>query len=273
MKPTLPLDVLLHIIGLLAATAEYHTSSIRSLQILSQTCKFMVPLCCKHLFSFLSLTSDSSLRRFGALLSKNPDIACYVRSLIYTVQNPSSVHELNILYLIRERSSLIRSIKLSSERSLNWNSFPESIRLSLVSLIQLPTVTDFDITNFKGFPATAFSSCSNLIHLRLGKLYLDPSEVNQVISRSKIPTPVSLCIRSGISGLIALLNSASLHAVRPIVDFSRLQKADFTVESRGDIRMVYTLIMATRWLEYIGIRSEWTDVIAYHSKFFDRGYL
>ena len=227
----------------------------------------MVPICRKHLFSSLHLDSDSSLERFGDLLSMNPDIARYVRRLNYRVYNPIRDHEFNILELLKERSSL-QSIELSSPR-LAWKTLPEWIRSSLVSLIQLPTVTHLNIDSFRVFPALALSSCINLIDLQLGEIYLDHSEVNQpeVISRSKIPTPVSLYIRPKTHGLVALLNSASLHTVDPIVDFSRLQKAYFEVESRGDVSQVYLLIMATTRLEYISITSEWTDVIAYPSKF------
>ena len=130
---TLPLDILLYIIDILAGRDD---EDVKSLRILSQVCKSMVPLCRKHLFSSLLLGCDSSSERFGNLLSKNPDIARYVRSLNYRVNKPISEHELNILDVLKERSSL-QWISLSST-STDWNSFPESIRSSLVSLIQLP---------------------------------------------------------------------------------------------------------------------------------------
>ena len=49
-----------------------------------------LPLCRKHLFSSLYLISNLSLEHFGDLLSKNPDIARYARSLSYEVHNPTS---------------------------------------------------------------------------------------------------------------------------------------------------------------------------------------
>ena len=49
---TLPLDILLYIIDLLAGGDD---GDVKSLQILSQLCKSMVPLCRKHLFSSLLL--------------------------------------------------------------------------------------------------------------------------------------------------------------------------------------------------------------------------
>jgi hypothetical protein len=253
--PVIPLDILLYIIDLLAGGYD---EDVKSLRILSQTCKSMVPLCRKHLFSSIHLYSELNSKRFSDLLSKNPDIARYVRILNYMFRYiPISGHELNIIDMLKEHSPL-QSIQLSSGRSLNWNDFPESIRSSLVSLIQLPTVTFLGIHSFKGFPATALSGCGNLINLQLGYLKLDHPEVNQpVISRSKIPTPVSLYIdlKEKIYGLADLLNSASLHLGGPIVDFSGLQKAGFNVESRDDLAQVYELIKVTTKLEYFSLST------------------
>ena len=218
---TLPLDILLYTIELLAGGGD---KGIKSLQILSQTCKSMVPLCRKHIFSTLYLHNKLVSKRFSDLLSKNSDIAHYVTRLYYIVSIPISDHELNILDMLKEHSSL-QLIELSSS-GLDWNNLNESIRLSLGFLIQMPTVSSLGIYSFKGFPATALSGCSNLIDLQLGDLNWAPPKINQVISRSKIPTPVSLYIKTKTYGLAALLNSASLHAGDPIIDFSRLQKAD-----------------------------------------------
>jgi hypothetical protein len=241
---TLPLDILLYIIDLLADNADF-----KSLQILSQTCKSLVPPCRKHLFSSLYLHSTLNSERFSDLLSNNPDLAGYVRSLNYSVYRPIGDHVLNILDMVKERSSL-RLIELSG-LGLDWNKLTESIRSSLISLIQLPTVTSLNIRSFKRFPATALSGCGNLIVLRLGELNLVPPEVNQVISRSRIPKPVFLS-KTNTYDLSALLNSANLHADDdPIVDFSRLQKAQFDLKSRGDIDQVNELIKLRTRLEYL----------------------
>ena len=102
------------------------------------------------------------------------------------------------------------------------------------------------------------SGCSNLIDLHLEELELVPPEVNQVISRSKIPTPVSLYIRTGPFGLAALLtqNSASLQARGPIVDFSHLQKATFYVNFSGQFGHVGDLFKVATRLEYLYIMGE-----------------
>ena len=253
-RTTLPLDVLLYIIDLLAVG---DCGDFKSLQTLSQTCKSMVPLCRKHLFSSLAFGKGlNSIERFSDLLSKNPDIARYVKTLLYNVieDYENNIHdhiidcEMNIFNILNERSSLL-SIDLSSEGS-DWNDLPESIRSSLVFLIQLPTVTHLTINRFKGFPTTALSGCSNLIDLQLRDLELAPNEVNHVIWRIEIPTPVSLDISKNASGLLALLNSTSLHLDGPIVDLTRLQTAEFEVEYRDDIVQVNELIKMTTRLEH-----------------------
>ena len=251
-RTALPLDIFLYIIDLLAGGDD---EDIKSLQILSLACKSMVPLCRKHLFSSLCLDSKSIFRRLSELLSINPDIACYVKNLNYKIRKPISDHELHILDMLKERSSL-QSIKLSS-LGLNWNNLPESIRSSLISLIELPTIALLDIDSINTFPATAFSGCSNLNDLQLRELGLVLPEVNHAISgsHSKIPTPTSLYINGKVYSLAALLNSASHHAVDPIVDFSRLQIAMFEVEFPGDISLVNELIKVTTRLEYLEIST------------------
>ena len=253
MEP-LPLDILLYIIDLLA-------EDVNSLRILSLTCKSMVPLCRKHLFSYLSLASHplKILKRFNDLHSTNPDIARYVRRLDYIACIPVFTEELKFLHILTEHSSLQRIRLRSLRSSWPWNNLPNSLRSSLISLIQLPTVFHLDIEDLNGFPATALSGCSNLIDLWLRNLEFSPPEVNQVISRSKVPTPVSLHIRgpreASSYDFAAFLSSASLHTGGPIVDFSRLQKAEFDVSSRDDIDHVNKLITATTRLEYFSIDS------------------
>ena len=230
--------------------------SIKSLQILSQTCKYMLPICRKHLFSNLDLCNISISKCFSNLLLENPEIAHYVKSLSYYrlyYSDPSD--DLIILNILKVRSPL-QWIELSSP-GVEWNDYPESIRLSLLSLIELPTVTHLYFHSFKRFPASSLSGCTNLINLQFGyiELALPDSEFNHVISRSKIPTPAFLNIQRGTYGFAALLNYASLHAGGPI-DFSHVERAEFEVDFQGVIDDINKLIKLTRRLRYIHIKSK-----------------
>ena len=166
-----------------------------------------------------------------------------------------SDHELIILNILKVRSPL-QSIEVSSPR-VDWNDYPESIRLSLLSLIELPTVTHLNINSFTRFPATALSGCAKLSNLQFGDLdlTLPDSESNHVISRCKIPTPALLDIRRGTHGFATLLPSLHALAGGPI-DFSRVQIAIFQVDSQGFIDDINKLIKVTRQLQYIYIKSE-----------------
>ncbi|KIM42085.1 hypothetical protein M413DRAFT_445248 [Hebeloma cylindrosporum] len=249
MEPTLPFDILVSIVDLLAGGED---GNIKSLQILSQTCKLMVPLCRKHLFSSIHLLDryKSKSKRFNELLSHNPDIAHYVKRLDYMFYNPIGDHELKILETLKEGSPL-QSIALRS-LAVEWKDYPEAMRSSLVSMIQLPTVTQLSIQSFKGFPAAVLSYCSNLVDLQLrGSLQMAPPEDNLSISRSKIPALVSLSVAdTAYDSLALLLNSASLRECATIVDFSHLQRASFDVDSPGRI---IELIKVTKRLEYFYI--------------------
>ncbi|KIM37827.1 hypothetical protein M413DRAFT_30734 [Hebeloma cylindrosporum] len=248
-RTTLPLDILIFIIDLLARGDR----DVNTIQILSQTCKFMVPLCRKHLFSSLDLRSMFRAERFSDLLSKNPDIACYLRILNFYVDTPIADHERDILEILKNKCTNLRSITLSSTG--NWNDLPESIRSCLIFLIQLPTITRLSIGSFKTFPANELSRCSNLIHLQLHSwLQMAPPKANQIMSHSKIPTPASLTVDSRTyGGLAILLDSASSHAGGPIVDFSHLQGASFMADSPGDISHINKLLEVTTGLAHLDL--------------------
>ena len=137
----------------------------------------------------------------------------------------------------------IKSIDLNDLCTINFHTNASS-KSSLVSLIQLPTVTHLDIYSFKGFPATALSGCSNLIDLQLRELELVPPEVNQVISVSKIPTPVSLYIRTKDCGLTAralaaLLNSASLKSGSPTCGWGQPYSMTYTSPWHWGVYFLY----------------------------------
>ena len=173
-----------------------------------------------------------------------------MRSLHYDVYHSIFDYELIVLDMLKKHSSL-QSIEITTPE-LDWNDFPDSLRSFLVSLIQLPTVVQLSLQSIKRFPAMVLSGCSNLIDLQLRSIEFAPPEVDQVISRSKIPTPISIYIDERTFGVPPYLDSAQ---DGPIVDFSRLQMAEFVVKYRRDICQINDLIKETTRLEYFSIKT------------------
>ena len=86
-KTTLPLEILLHLIDLLAGGDN---EDIRSLQILSKSCKYMVPPCRKHLFSSLNLHSKLNSERFSDLELK------FVADVVAEIKNPEWITAITV---------------------------------------------------------------------------------------------------------------------------------------------------------------------------------
>ena len=86
-KTTLPLEILLHLIDLLAGGDN---EDIRSLQILSKSCKYMVPPCRKHLFSSLNLHSKLNSERFSDLEFK------FVADVVAEIKNPEWITAITV---------------------------------------------------------------------------------------------------------------------------------------------------------------------------------
>ena len=84
---TLPLESLLHLIDLLAGGDN---EDIRSLQILSKSCKYMVPPCRKHLFSSLNLHSKLNSERFSDLELK------FVADVVAEIKNPEWITAITV---------------------------------------------------------------------------------------------------------------------------------------------------------------------------------
>ncbi|KAF8968573.1 hypothetical protein BDZ97DRAFT_1799087, partial [Flammula alnicola] len=247
---TIPLDIIESVIEAIAIDED-----TRSLKAISQTCHTLLTLCRKHIFSTIQLShkSDNS-RHFNDLLSTSPDIARYVKHLEYFLDNPTDDDQ-KVLDVLQKHSDL-RSVHLWSQRGTDWSAFPASIRSSLLSLIQLPTITHLRIRCFTKFPATALLHCHNLIDLQMEWLEITSPEAKHVSIRDKIPTPISLNAETGCySALEALLQTAGPEQ-GPIVDFRLLQSASFEVEFTREILIVQEVIKTTTQLQSLFIFSE-----------------
>ncbi|KJA21707.1 hypothetical protein HYPSUDRAFT_67629 [Hypholoma sublateritium FD-334 SS-4] len=255
----LPYDIMKSIADQIALEVQVgeRTDARPTLQALSLTCKHMVPVCRRHLFSSIQLSSYSSnpnCKKLLILLRENLEIASYVRKLTYCVKMLADEHEDGVLEVLLRHSTFLHSISLLANANSPdaWNAQPEPTKTLLISLIQLRTITHLHFRSFHGFfPYNQLSFCSGLRSLELqymAPLLLgDISPVN-VTASPQIPALQSLINNDAPYHALGILMDATKgpNALGPIIDFSCLQKADLTIHSRaqadriGELRLFET---------------------------------
>ena len=230
MKTTVPFDILAHITDIVNADSDKAT-----LRALSLTCKFMVPLCRRHLFSFVRLSNtaeeEEKEKEKGLIhfLSGSPETTCHIKRLTCVIDAELHIYEqmIDILEVMRTQSTSLWSITITSTEGLDWNLLRGPIKSLLISLIQLPTVNHLSLGPMKNFPLAALSLCSGLTNFAFSELSEPTPQADQVIMRSNIPAVASLCARGFYPAISALMRPLSPYG--PIIDFSRLEKASFEI--------------------------------------------
>jgi len=151
-------------------------SDIRALKACSQCDPKFERLVERHLYANIALddhTSGHDVRTvdsFIGLLSDNPHIANYVRSLdvVVTLDVAESILE-NVASILR-MCSLLRKISFSAPHTgqlLEWASLPENFRLAFLDCIRLPSMEAVSITLASDFPLTALNHSKSVKSLTL----------------------------------------------------------------------------------------------------------
>ncbi len=274
----LPYDILATIVDQLTLDRVGELFENRlALRTLSQTCKLMVPMCRRHLFSSISLEGDKNVKSQNLLnlLREKPEIASYVRELQYRISPRwySGYYDDGILEALLRYSTLpgilspLRRISLISHHLLGpgqWSSQTASIRHLLISLIRLPTITELLFSGFEGFPADSLALCGSLRRLQLdhlGEFVLDVGNASTLSCR--IPTPLSLDFSTtSYTNLAIIMGLGGPEKVPsipgPIIDFSLLQEATFAICDPPGVVGVCNLLKTTRKLERLSIEGKST---------------
>ncbi|KJA14245.1 hypothetical protein HYPSUDRAFT_208872 [Hypholoma sublateritium FD-334 SS-4] len=259
MKTPVPFDILSYITNILVIESD--NESLRAFSLL---CKFMVPLCRQYLFSSVTLRSSKSTTPKGIgltrFLSGSPDTTCRIKNLEFVVETPTSTSQdvLDILKIMLSQSTSLQSITFSSLGWPDWNVLHKPTKALLVSLIQLPTVTHLKLGAIKNFPLVALSFCSGLTDFSVSAYpykAISPDS-GQIVSRSKIPSPVSLYIRHFYSAIAILMRPPSPNVIDPIMDFSRLVDASFHICSENDASQMAELLKTAGRLQTLFIDYE-----------------
>lgn len=266
----LPYDILTSIADHIALEAQAGESTTRTtLDALSQTCKHMVPVCRRHLFSSIQLASyDSNPNRKGLLLllHENREILSYVRRLSYCVKMLPLDYENGILELLSKDATSLRSINLLTKASNAdaWNAQPDITKSLLISLIQLPTTTHLRFRSFHGFfPYDQLSLCSGLQSLELRNMAdLPMHDINPITVPTPLqaPAPMSLKVADSHYAVLDILMNPTKgpNALGPIINFNSLHELDLLIRSSAQVARIgkLRLLETTEQLEKLTIRGK-----------------
>ena len=276
---TLPYDILATIADQLALDCEVpekQAGSITALRALSQTCKLMVPVCRRQLFSSILLRGNDITRyqNLMKLFQEKCEIASYVKELRYCLTSRTRQYEDGILEALLRysklsgRSSALRRISFtaSSHTGIEWSMQTRSLKRLLITLIQLPTITDLHLGGIQDFPVNELLLCRSLRHLKLYKILDFSLDVDIPIPADcRSPTPLSLDVSmTSYSGLAIVMDpELGPNSVGPIVDFSLLQEVIFTVYDPPGVVQICELLKMAWKLERLSIRGKSISCIYY----------
>lgn len=261
-----PLDILGYIADILGA--EDDRPDTETLKVLSLTCKFMVPVCRRHLFSSLKLPFYlTSIRRslgLRDLLRLHPAMTWYFKILSFNAAAPFCGSDYDILHLICA-SSFPTAVSIFGG---NWDHLTERAKSLILSLVQNSTALHLTLKNISNFPAAALSRCTGLTELKLCDLdEFALCDENHATENSDTTAPISLHV-SGRSNhaLATLMKPRDLNTVGTAgspVRFDRLKQAYFHIVILAEACQMYKLLKAAISLESLAIQGKSLGVMCY----------
>jgi len=170
MSPQLPLDVVQHIIDILAAETTYYSPTyLDELSACSLACSALFSMSRKHIFRHVRLYDDKkSTESFCQLLEDVPTIANLIQQVgfFYAYRKPRPRNSAK-LEVTSRRELLSRGVaRLSHVRSLHLYSIddvPDEVLPAIIHLLRLPTCTS--VTLSCRLPAVYLAHCPNLEYL------------------------------------------------------------------------------------------------------------
>ena len=261
-SPKLPMDIIGYIADVLGA--DSHGTNWKSLKMLCLTCKFMVPICRRHLFADIS----GSLwwrKGFTEFLLSQPIITThYAKKVSIDLTHEYSASDYNLLQKIHDSSSPI-TIIICPYHS-NWiDSLSDKSWISLsFSLLQLSSLRCLILRSVDKFPAAALSLCSGLQELVLyNGCSWTPLSVDNAV---RIPTITTLVItQDNILDDTAYYSLMNLTGQNMVIPFDRLKNLFATGLDCDDFPYVCKLLERAPCLERLELSGEFYALFVQNS--------
>ena len=226
--------------------AEIEGPNNETLKTCSLVCRAFLPICRKHVFGTIFLYTwgqpynsnreISLILAFERLLRETPEIADYVRKLHYNLQGEDCWDSTNRSIQLEDLFKRITKLKTliiwnDSYLEFHWDENP--IRLALLHLLHLPTLTHFHMTRIDYFIVSDLTPCVNLKVLDIGAdstvVPADENTFPEALPENSIQLD-EFESGSGTSALIMELCSARRPDGLPIIDFRSLTKLSVYAE-------------------------------------------
>ena len=231
----------------------------------SQTCQSLLPLCRSHIYGTISLNGRDLpavqrlriIKSLKLLLDINPNIAHYVRNLVYEIDFKGD-EDVNVGVL--EKLHPVQTLELHGCGAY-WNKLGSPMQKALLRLFHSHSLTRVRISFFWDFPVTAFIPCNTLTQLELDTLRFTAAAE---CDNNKEPTTLDPVphIQSFAFGSADDFAMKVFHAKRstgvPMLDFSNLKVLNIHASPRCGFEGRKTLLQASEKIEilhYQGMHS------------------
>jgi hypothetical protein len=255
---TLSYDIIGHIIDILAGEGDL--VPLKNTALASSS---VLHFCRRHIFRTIPFDNFYPGRKkppkqpFITLLVNNPSIVQYIRELNYEVHYDDAQVLSNLLQTISHLESL--SIKSVLDNPIDWTEMDPSIRLALLHLMHLPSLTHLKIRRVYNLPLSALAFCTNIEQLDIRYTAFTQFEESDLdlppnVGCFKIPRVLQFSSGSS-SQAVGRLLSAKWKDGRPLVDFTQLKSllVDFNTVHAEINRNLFKSIEQLEKLSITGI--------------------
>ena len=251
----LPLEIIREIVDNLQ-------DDLPALKAGAQTCLSLLLLCREHIFRTITLCPyyQQSIRSFASLLDSNPQIADYVRNLVYSQLSDLQHLDCHVSQIL-DKFHRIQSFHFEGG-DLIWSELDPRLRESISRIIH--SVTRLNIQWVQDFPISIFIPCINLVELKLKLFDCMVDDINsyehEYCTPDVVPQLQSLTLNGHFATrfrrsdtLTTLVNARRSEHV-PVLDFSNLRILTFYIYHDPDRVALHALIKVIKKLETLSCK-------------------
>jgi hypothetical protein len=246
MSSSLPFDVLQGIVESLSAPQTIDRGTLFKLSL---TCRSLLPVCRKHIFSAISLQPRSfdnddpaksrppnqnqlriSITNMELLTTSSPSVIDWVRSLHLELSN-ANVHDVGLVHLL-DKIRFLEKILLSTlyessshvgdSLALHWIKFPFPLQAALARIIKLQSMSYLTLCDLGIIPLSSILPFSSVTHLNVFSSGFSPPSPNHEWGSNAAPAQLkTFCVQRSFPSVLPLLEAKYSNG-SPVVDISDL---------------------------------------------------